>query len=488
MLSEPTREFDVGPLSWVQDEIDQSLTRGLDALAAFRTDFSDTASLKHARAHVHQAAGALQMVGLDAVTAYTDEIERQLASIDELPVVDAPELIERVDRACRRLQVFLDEVANGRAPVPLELFPEYEAMQRGRGVAAVSPAELFFPDLDVRAPRQAAHEIVPAASLTPQLVQRRRDYQHGLLDWLRGSAQGIGTMRAAIAAIDELAAQPALRAFWWTVGALLEGLETGAIEASFAAKQLVARIDMQIRRVAEGSAKVSDRLRREVLYHVAIAKPGAALIDAVQRAYRLGGLIPSRAAQGADVVRLQPIVREAREQIASAKDAWMKAASGRPDLLARLRQLIASINAKATEIGPAALVTLTAALSLRFDEIPESGVPETVAIEFATALLLVENALDNRSHLAPDFAAQVDAMIARIDAVRAGREVAAGGVAMLDEMSKRAQDRALVTQVMREVQANLRHMEQVLDSFFRDRSKRAELAGLGRDSQQIRGA
>ena len=221
MLSESTREFDVGPLSWVQGEIDQSLTRGLDALAAFRTDFSDTASLKHARAHVHQAAGALQMVGLDAVTAYTDEIERQLASIDERPVVDAPELIERVDRACRRLQVFLDEVANGRAPVPLELFPEYEAMQRGRGVAAVSPAELFFPDLDVRAPRQAAHEIVPAASLTPQLLQRRRDYQHGLLDWLRGNAQGIGTMRAAIAAIDELAAQPALRAFWWTVGALL---------------------------------------------------------------------------------------------------------------------------------------------------------------------------------------------------------------------------------------------------------------------------
>ncbi|HEX8741326.1 MAG TPA: Hpt domain-containing protein [Casimicrobiaceae bacterium] len=488
MLTESTRDFDVGPLSWVQGEIDQSLTRGLDALAAFRTDFSDTASLKHARAHVHQAAGALQMVGLDAVTAYTDEIERQLASIDERPVVDAPELIERVDRACRRLQVFLDEVANGRAPIPLELFPEYEAMQRGRGVAAVSPAELFFPDLDVRAPRQAAHEIVPAASLTPQLLQRRREYQHGLLDWLRGNAQGIGTMRAAIAAIDELAAQPALRAFWWTVGALLEGLEAGAIEASFGAKQLVARVDMQIRRVAEGSAKVSDRLRREVLYHVAIAKSGAAQVDAVQRAYRLRELIPSRAAQGADVVRLQPILREAREQIASAKDAWMKAASGRPDLLARLRQLVASINAKATEIGPPALVTLTAALSLRFDEIPESGVPETVAIEFATALLLVETALDNRSHLAPDFAAQVDAMIARIDAVRAGREVAAGGAAMLDEMSKRAQDRALVTQVMREVEVNLRHMEQVLDSFFRDRSKRAELAGLGRDSQQIRGA
>ncbi|MGH8802607.1 MAG: Hpt domain-containing protein, partial [Casimicrobiaceae bacterium] len=89
--------------------------------------------------------------------------------------------------------------------------------------------------------------------------------------------------------------------------------------------------------------------------------------------------------------------------------------------------------------------------------------------------------------LAPDFAAQVDAMLVRLDAARAGREVAAGAT-VLDEMSKRAQDRTLVAQVMREVQANLRHMEQVLDAFFRDRSKRAELAGLGHDSQQIRGA
>ncbi|MBS0327358.1 MAG: Hpt domain-containing protein [Proteobacteria bacterium] len=488
MLTESTREFDLGPLSWVQGEIDQSLAHGLEALAAFRADFSDTASLKHARAHVHQAAGALQMVGLDAVTAYTDEIERQLASIDERPVVDAPELIERVDRACRRLQVFLGEVADGAAPVPLELFPEYEAMQRGRGVAAVSPAELFYPDLDVRAPRQGAHEIAHAASLTPQLLQRRRDYQHGLLDWLRGNTAGLGTMRQAIAAIDEIATPPALHAFWWTVSAFLEGLESGAIEASFGAKQLVARIDMQIRRVAEGSAKVSDRLRREVLYQVANATSGAPQIDAVQRAFRLRELIPSRTAQGADVVRLQPILREAREQVASAKDAWMKAASGRPDLLTRLRQLVASINAKAVEIGPPALVTLTGALALRLDEIPDTGVPETVAIEFATALLLVENALENRSRLTPDFAAQVDAMIARLDAARAGREVAPSGAAMLDEMSKRAQDRALLTQVMHEVQVNLRHMEQVLDAFFRDRSKRTELAGLARDSQQIRGA
>ena len=47
-------------------------------------------------------------------------------------------------------------------------------------------------------------------------------------------------------------------------------------------------------------------------------------------------------------------------------------------------------------------------------------------------------------------------------------------------MSKRAQERMLLSQVGREIRANLRHMEQVLDAFFRDNAKRAELTSLGK--------
>ena len=55
-------------------------------------------------------------------------------------------------------------------------------------------------------------------------------------------------------------------------------------------------------------------------------------------------------------------------------------------------------------------------------------------------------------------------------------------------MARRAQERLLLAQVAREIQANLRHMEQVLDAFFRDHDKRADLASLAHDSKQIMGA
>ena len=487
MLSETATEFDLGPLSWVQGEIDEALTRGAEALAAFRANPADTASLKHARSHVHQAAGAIQMVGLDAVVAFTDEIERQLVRLEDLAPEEVPGVADPVDRACSRLRVFLDEIGNGAPPIPLSLAPEYEAMRKVRGEDAPAPADLFYPDLNVRPPRAPATEIMPAARLASHLLKERRQYQRGLLDWLRGAASGAAAMRAAIAAIEDVTAQSSLRAFWWTAGALLEALEKKGLEPSFGAKQLVARIDMQIRRVTEGSAKVADRLRREVLYYIATAAPVAPQIEAVQHAYGLAALIPSPEALDADVVRLQPLLREARDQLASAKDAWLKAASGRADNLPKLAQILASAHAKAQDIAHPALSKLTGALAARLAAMPVGGVSEPLAMEFATALLLAESAFENFSNLSADFASQVDAMLSRLDAAQAGHAPTRGAPA-LDEMSRRAQERVLLSQVMREVQANLRHMEQVLDAFFRDHTRRLELAALAKDSQQIRGA
>ncbi len=83
LANDTAPEFDLGPLTWVQGEIDQALGRGLEALAAFKAAPADPTTLKHARTHIHQAAGAIQMVGLDAVTAYTDELERQLLRLED---------------------------------------------------------------------------------------------------------------------------------------------------------------------------------------------------------------------------------------------------------------------------------------------------------------------------------------------------------------------------------------------------------------------
>jgi len=490
VATDTATDFDLGPLSWVQGEIDQALTRGLESLGTFKATGKDLTALKHARTHIHQAAGAIQMVGLDAVVAFTDEIERQLARLEELPPRDALAACDAIERACKKLRIFLDELVNGAAPVPLKLFPEYEAMQRGRDIKAAAPTDLFYPDLAPRAPKLGTPQVIPTAKLASYMVKQRRLYQRGLLAWLRGGDDGEGakTMRDAVAGIEDATTQPNLRAFWWTVGALLDALCEHGLESGFGVKQLAARVDLQIRRVVEGSAKVADRLRREVLYYVAISAPVAPSVQAVQKGFKLAGLIPSAEVLNADLVRIQPHLREAREALAAGKDAWLKFTSGRAENLPKLKQTLATVHKHVAEVGNGTLMKLTASLVERLNKMPQQ-IPEPLAMEYATGMLLAESALENYASLTPEFSKQVEAMLARLDAARSARPLTGTAAApLLDEMSKRAQERLLLAQVGREIQANLRHMEQVLDAFFRDSSKRAELSTLAKDSQQIRGA
>ena len=121
------------------------------------------------------------MVGLDAVVAFTDEIERHLSRLEDLPAQAVPDAAGIVDRACRKLRIFLDELVNGAMPVPLKLYPEYEAMQHARGVRAVAPTDLFYPDLSAKAPRIPPREAIPHNRLPSHLIKQRRLYQRGLL-------------------------------------------------------------------------------------------------------------------------------------------------------------------------------------------------------------------------------------------------------------------------------------------------------------------
>src|SRR6185369_1352009 len=139
--------------------------------------------------------------------------------------------------------------------------------------------------------------------------------------------------------------------------------------------------------------------------------------------------------------------------------------------------------------GNSALTELAASLVACLDAMPPSGdVPEVFAMEYATGILLAESAVSNYGSLASNFPKQVAAMLLRLDAARESRPIPEGTGALIDGIFRRAQERILLAHVAREIQTNLRHMEQVLDAFFRDPTKRSEIAALGKDGNQIRGA
>src|SRR3954471_12413710 len=73
-------QFDTGPLGWVMGEIREALGRSGAALSDATALAGDAQadSLKHAKAYLHQAHGALQMVDVDGVGVMTQTTEAAL--------------------------------------------------------------------------------------------------------------------------------------------------------------------------------------------------------------------------------------------------------------------------------------------------------------------------------------------------------------------------------------------------------------------------
>ncbi|MEO7762447.1 MAG: hypothetical protein ABIS68_11130, partial [Casimicrobiaceae bacterium] len=487
-------EFDLGPLTWVKAEIDQSLAKGLAALHAFAERPGEMTQLKHGQTHIHQAAGAVQIVGLDGAITLLEEVERHLALLETLPHESVKAHVDAIGAACRRLGRYLNELTDGEPPVTLKLYAEYEALTRLRGSESASPTDLFYPDLSRRAPRSAERGEVGtlgAGQIPGFMRTQRRVYQQGLLSWLRGDAQGLAAMQRAVRSIEEGLTGSPTGSFWWSVGGFLASTAAEGILPSYTVKQLCARIDLQIRRFVEGSTGVADRLRREVLYHVAISEPVTERVREVQQLYGLAAMLPRKIeARQIDFDRFQPLLKRAHELIIGIKDNWLKVTGGRREMLGPIAQHLGELKSVATGLHEPALTDLVGALEGVAGGATKTGnIPDVLAMEFATGLLLTEDAIAHFARLSEQFPKQVEAMRRRLDFAQRGvLSLPAAEEDLLDETARRAQERMLLSQVAHEIHGNLRHVEKVLDAFFRDSSERSELAGLATYTRQIQGA
>ena len=476
--------FDVGPLTWVQGEIHLALTRTAEALQNYGAHPADTAPLKFAQTHLHQASGALAIVGLEGLTRVAEAVERVMEALQQGQIASPGESTAVCQNALKALVDYLDDLLNGADNQPLQLLPVYAELVALLGITEVSPADLFFPDLSPLLPPRAA-AAPPEAELPLHLRQVRGAFQRGLLKWLRQDASGLNEMQAAVAAVEQTQNHSSTRAFWWVSMAMIDALRAGDLNVDNSIKKLCARIDLQIRKLREGARTVPERLLRELLYRVAIANPGSSQVARVRDVYGLDGQLPEPAA----VKSRQVAPHALREALAAAKDDWDNYAAGSATALPRFKQHLAAVHDGARTLAQVDLLRLCAALDATVAPLDnsEQRPGSALALEVASALLLVDGAVDEIDHLGSEFPQLVDAMAARLAALRRGDTPASSDLSRLKEISRQAQERLLLSQVGREMLANLGQVEQGLDAFFRDPEKRGTLLTLAQALDEVRG-
>src|SRR5205814_3815466 len=118
---------------------------------------------------------------------------------------------------------------------------------------------------------------------------------------------------------------------------------------------------------------------------VALSPAQGRRIDAVRNAYRLSALMPAPGSAATESAQLQPLMRECRELLASAKDAWLKFTAGRADSFNTLQQSVHALRGKTETLNAAPMHKLLNALLSMLNALPRPGsgraISETMAME-----------------------------------------------------------------------------------------------------------
>ncbi|MDO9150242.1 MAG: Hpt domain-containing protein [Methylotenera sp.] len=485
--------FDTGPLSWVKDEIDQSLKKVLESFSEVNQTPSEFANLRFTIAHLYQVSGALDMVGLEGCKRYCHEMEKLADSLAKQFIPVTQEVMESLIVGVETLSKYLQDLLNGMPDQPISLYKSLKPIVEAQG-ESLDESELFFPDVDNSAPKDLPSNPIEESSIPIFVSEQRAAFQKSLLDWLRTKDPvALDGMRQAVTKVQEVQSRNASKTLWWTATAFTDALAQDKVAENPGAKKLCSKLDRQLRNVAMGEAKVPSRLLRDLLYYVAISDRSSETISAVKNTFELDAALPSvtQAVAASSNAAEQAALAQLVADIPTFKDLWASISSSdvttsANDLATLLNKLEHIQNTVQQGVNHEDVVNLFNATHQTMATLQNdvAKLNDAAFIEIAASLNLLESSCDNYHQLDAEASQKITTQISRLNAVILGEALAPA----LEAFATTQHDASLVEAVAKQVLAALTIVEKALDTFFRNPESINELEEAGKSLQQVSAA
>ncbi len=465
----------LGPLTWVKPEIDFALERARASLATYFADPAGNAdTLSAALASVREVTGALQIIGMEALGAFSKDIDAVLVALEKRDIAPTPELAQLLGRASASLARHLGDLMAGAPENAVSLRPLLNELAQARGGQPVDDYALFHPDLSVFPPPLASPNLLQGDELFDFVRVCRGRYQRGMLNWLRGSEDGLVQMLEALQEIERAQPAPGRRAPWWVSSAFVDGLLRGGFAVTDEMKRAAGRIDRYMATFASGDP-ASTQLMRELLFHLVQCEPVTALVRDVKSLYGLYRYAPASASWAVveiDTAEFEPVLRRAKELI--APDTCVRAEHRRAmtqEVAAELQECLTELCELSHAIRSQPVTALIDAMLLTTADLAvlDADVQAAIVIETAAALSALEERLEACRISMPEAIAEFDARRRTLLACLSRTQAAAERCnrARNEPNPSPGDERELLQVVGSEMLATLQQAERSLDSFFR---------------------
>ena len=483
---------DLGPLAWVIGEVQKSIETASKSLRRQAREGHagqelESGPLRMARQQLHQAVGALQMVGHTAPALVVGAMEFAVQSFVLDPVKCNEAAAQKVEQAGFAVGDFLAAVLAGKAVSAVALFPQYREVLELMGNERVHPADLWtYPWVWAEVPKPSGFRTMiydPAV---------RAQLDRDVLKVVKGGDEAAARRLAVVCAgLGRGAALSRVASFWMLAAGFFEALSLSLLPPDIYVKRAASRVLLQYTTLARGDATVSDRLGQDLLFFCAQAVPTprdeASLLRAVRVAW---GVSNHEQVDYATVQfgRFDPtVLAQARKRIETAKEMWSALSGGDLSRLRQVADTFAHLGESLLKVHPAS-APMVQALNNAVEASLRSGrAPSTeLAMEVATSVLYLEAAFEDLDPHDRQLTARTVQLAGRIERAREGGRPEPLEPWM-EELYRRVSDRQTMGTVVDELRAHLAELEKSLDQFFRRPSEMGLLRTVPNQLLQMRG-
>jgi chemosensory pili system protein ChpA (sensor histidine kinase/response regulator) len=488
---------DLGPLAWVLDELRKSLDGATKALRRFVRDAElargsdlaalDASQLRIARQQLHQAVGALEMVGMAEPAKVLRAMEALAQKFVQRPEFCSDDAANKVERASFALTEYLEGVLKGKVASSVALFPQYRDVLELVGDDRVHPADLWPIEwrwIDVVLPQDAvplAYDSSVRARLDSSVLKVVKYGDAGAAQAMRDISLGFAAAQSAL--------EP--RVFWKICAAYFEAVSLGLCPADVYGKRAASRVLLQYRALARGELGISERLIQDLLFFCAQAVPQfeaeAPVLAAVRAAY---GLTQTKSFdyETPQFGRFDPaLLVQARKRISAATETWSALAGGDTNRLKVATDQFSLVADSVLKLHPES-GDLAHALTRAIEATARSGEAPapSLAMEVATAVLFLEAAYEDMDPTDSHMTERSASLARRLEHVSAGGETEPLEKWM-EDLYRRVSDRQIMGSVVDELRTTLGDVEKSLDSFFRNPLDKTPLHEVPSQLAQMRG-
>ena len=489
-------ELDLGPLAWIVEEVRKTVDGAIKQTRRFALELVDNPAsdlvavdvytMRAAKQQMHQASGALEMVGLSSVAGFLQCMESVMQRYIQKPELCTENAVLVLERSSFAVLEYLDVLLSGKMVSTAALFPQYREVQALLGNDKVHPADLWeCPEHVLTA--------VPLSDTVPAVAygaDTRSALEQAVLRVVKtADTQAAAQLRSISLGLMQSEAGSAA-VFWGVAAGFFDALAHQRLRSDVYVKRMSSRVLLQYSAFTKGEKEVAPRLLRDMLFfcmQAGSAPHAPAALRAVCDAMGQPVGVPLDYDEPR-FGRYDPaLLALARKRIATAAETWSALVGGDKGKIKAAVDQFGLVCDALQRLQPGS-GSLVKALNRVMQQLVQRGaVPDTaVAMEVATAVLYLQAVFSSQDFAVAQTEAHADVLAQRLlQALE--RDTPQPLESWMEELYRKASDAQTMGSVVGELRGTLDETEKVLDQYFRQPAHVSQLSPVIGHLSQMRG-